>query len=635
MRGETMKTLILTVTAVVLWTLYPLSSECGRTRRAGGPAIREIRVVGTAHYSQKKIKSLMRTKESKFLRTRRLRESTLEADLVSIVAFYRRNGFLNATASIDELRHDEERGNVWIRIKVHEGQQTTVADVILEGNNYVASETLSRMLSIKVGEPLNEALIGQDKYNIYSYYADMGFVFASVSHQTEGEDGIAMVRYRITEGAPAGIRAIGIRGNNRINEGIIRREVTLKPGDTFSRKKVLDSQQKLYDTGLFKDVEIEPSAAETDSGLVNLLVKVKERKMREASLGLGYGTRDETRLILGWLHRNLWNSGRQFEIRTILATKDFEKGLTRTRGDVSLTDRWLFGMRLVGGVAVFAQESLEEYKEVDQGEYTLDRLGADLSIKKDLSRSTDLTLSYTHEYVDVREPSWRVEDPQELRLQIGQEINRSALVVLDRDTRVPFFDPRRGSLTRVIARTSGGVFGGDNSYSKITWSWARYLASYGRSVAAVGVRIGWSEAFGESKGKGVPEYERFYVGGSSTIRGYDEREFGPGDFLLVANVEIRYPLVWKLVGVVFLDLGNAWGSIRDIERSDFDLRVPADEYTPRRASDCKYSVGIGLGVQTPVGPARVDYGMRLKRGLVDSGRKESRGMIHITVGHAF
>jgi len=154
-------------------------------------------------------------------------------------------------------------------------------------------------------------------------------------------------------------------------------------------------------------------------------------------------------------------------------------------------------------------------------------------------------------------------------------------------------------------------------------------------VIAISTRAGYTNAYGESRDKGVPENERFHAGGSSTIRGYDEKEFGPGDLLLLANLELRYPLFWKLGVACFLDVGNAWESIDDVTRSDFDLFVPSEEYGLRRAGDVKYSVGLGLGIQTPVGPARVDYGVRIKRGVDAEGNKESLGRLHLMVGHAF
>jgi outer membrane protein insertion porin family len=628
-----MRTLVSIFIAAVL-ALTVSYAEAQRRRGPGGPAVKDISILGAVSYSEKKIKGLMRTKESKFLRTKRLRESALESDLVSIAAFYRRNGFLDAAVT-DQLRYDDDKQNVWITILIQEGAQTLIKDLILTGNKQVPHAVLSKDLALKVGKPMDQRKISEDKYKLYSLYADRGFVYASVEHEVAIADGEATITYDIREGEPAGIDKIEVRGNSRVSETIIRREVELKPGDRFSRKKLLDSQQSLYDTGLFKDVEIEPSAGAAEATSVDLLVKVKERKMREVSFALGYGTRDETRVTVGWHHRNLWDSGRELELRTILASKDYDRGLTRKRGDVSLTDRWLLGRRVTGGIAIFGQESLEEYGEVEQGEYTLIRVGADLSLKKDFSRETNLTFTYTHEIVDVGDQNWELQDDEDLRLTLGQEVNRSATVLLERDTRLPFFDPRGGSLTRLIARTSGGIFGGDNSYSKITWSWARYYSFYGRSVIAIGSRVGYAEAFGASEDKGVPEYERFTAGGSSTIRGYDEREFGPGDFLLLMNVEFRFSLIWRFVGVAFLDMGNSWPSVGDVTRTDFDPKVSADEYAARRDSDVKYSIGVGLGIRTPVGPARVDYGFRLKRGFLEPGEKESAGMVHITVGHAF
>ena len=635
MHTEIMKTLIAAVTAAVILASCVSIGHCSRRRTARAPIIKEVSIEGVTHFSEKKIKGLMRTRKSRFLRTKRYRESTLEGDIQSIEAFYRRNGFLNARAAIDEVVYDDDREHVWIRLRVSEGEQTVIGSIALDGNRHLSDDLLRSALVLKVGKPLNKLKVSDDKYSLYALYADRGFVFASIMHRIDGQDGEAAIRYMIEEGGPATIGTIEVRDNDRVSAALVRREVLLKQGDTFARKKVLESQQNLYDTGLFKDVEVEPFAGESDSGSVDLIVTVKERNMREVSFGLGYGTRDETRVSVGWSHRNLWNSGNQLELRTILASKDFDKGLTRKRGDIAVTDRWLLGRRLVGAVALFIQESLEEYKEVDHGEYTLLRVGADLSVKKVFSRVTDVTLAYTHEIVDVSEPSWDVEDNEDLRINLGQDINRSASVVISRDTRRPFFDPQGGSHTRMIARTSGGIFGGDNWYNKLTWSWARYLKLYGRSVLAVGTRVGFAEAFGKSSEEGVPEYERFFAGGSSSIRGYDEREFGPGDFLGLANIEVRFPLYWRIVGVTFLDMGNAWPTVRDVRKSDFDLTLSPDEFQPRRASDVKYSVGIGLGVRTPVGPARVDYGLRLKRGRLESGKRESPGMVHITVGHAF
>ena len=368
--------------------------HCQRDRRRGGPAVRGITVLGTEHFSEEDVRKVMRTKKSGYFTTKRLRMTTLESDILSIVAFYRRNGFLRAQAEVEEIRYDEPKNNVWITINVREGEQTTVRGVGFEGHAVMNLQTLKKTVITEAGDPLNEDRIAQDEYNIYSLYADAGYIYASISTRLAFGEGKVDLTYLIDEGEPAYIGKIRVSGNRRVGEPIIRREVDAKPGDLFSRKTVLESQQDLYDTGLFKDVGIDPSPAGADSGLVDLVVKVKERKMKEVNAGLGYGTLDEARVSLGWRHRNLFKAALLFNVNLVLGTKDFDKGLTRKRIDASLTDRWLLGTRLTGGLRGYAQETLERYNSgsIVDGEYTLDRVGIDFGITKDFTRTFRLSL---------------------------------------------------------------------------------------------------------------------------------------------------------------------------------------------------------------------------------------------------
>jgi outer membrane protein insertion porin family len=609
--------------------------HCQRDRRRGGPAVRGISVLGTDHFSEKDILKVIRTKKSGYFTTNRLRMTTLESDVLSIVAFYRRNGFLRATAEVEEMEYDDRRINVWITIRVEEGQQTTVRNIGFEGYSVIDHEELTKAIATEPGDPLNEDAIAQDEYSIYTLYADAGYIFAAVSTRLAFGEGKVDLTYMVEEGEAAHIGKISVSGNRRVGEPHIRREVTTEPGELFSRKDVLDSQQHLYDTGLFKDVGIDPSPATEDSGLVDLIVKVKERKMKEVNAGLGYGTLDEARVSLGWRHRNLFKAALLFNVNMILGTRDLDKGLTRKRLDASLTERWLFGTRLTGGLQIYGQETLERYNQgnIVEGEYTLDRVGIDIGVTKDFTRTFRLTLAYKHEFVEIRNPTWNVGDEDTLRIQLGEEVNRSTSFLVERDTRIPFFNPGRGSIVRFTAKVAGGIFGGDNSFTKVTGTWTNYTLTFANAVIALGVRAGYAEPFGNSTE--TPVYEQFYVGGTSTLRGYPEQEFGPGDFILTGNIELRIPMMWKVTAVTFLDMGNAWASIDDVSWDDFTLNVPSEEYAFRRDTDVKYTFGVGIGLMTPVGPARLDYGFRLKRASYPDGSEEPLGQFHVVIGNAF
>jgi len=622
---------------LLIVALFAPEGHCQRDRRRGGPAVRGITVLGTEYFKEKKVKSVMRTKASGYFSTHRLRMTTLESDILSIVAFYRRSGFLRARAEVEELEYDEQKKNVWITLRVQEGEQATVRSVGFEGYSVMGLDALKKVITTRPEDPLNEDAIAQDEYNIYTLYADAGYIYAAISTRLAFGDGRVDLTYMVEEGRPAHIGKVSVRGNRQVGEPIIRREVDTGPGEMFSRKKVLNSQQDLYDTGLFKDVGIDPNPASGDSGLVDLIVKVKERQMKEVNVGLGYGTLDEARASLGWRHRNLFKAALLFNVNLVLGSRSFNKGLTRKRLDASLTDRWLFGTKLTGGLRVYAQETLERYNQgnIIEGEYTLDRVGIDLGITKDFTRTFRLSLGYSHEFVEIRNPTFNVDDVETLRIQLGQEVNRAVSFLVERDTRLPFFNPGRGSVTRLTAEVAGGLFGGDNSFTKLAASWSKYFLTFADAVIAFNLRTGYAEPFGSSMETGVPVYEKFYVGGTSTLRGYPEQEFGPGDFLLAGGVEIRIPMMWKVTAVMFFNMGNAWDSIDDVKWEDFELAVPSAEYALRRDTDVKYTFGVGLGLMTPVGPARIDYGARLKRASYPDGTKEPHGQFHVVIGHPF
>jgi outer membrane protein insertion porin family len=205
----------------------------------------------------------------------------------------------------------------------------------------------------------------------------------------------------------------------------------------------------------------------------------------------------------------------------------------------------------------------------------------------------------------------------------GINVRRKIILSGEKDTRDNIFIPLKGSFTRVHTEFVGGFLGGDNNFFKLILSWSRYNRLSKRNilnVLATRLKFGYLE--GLSRKDYVPTFDRFYMGGASTIRGYKENNMGPkdesgtptgGKIMVLGNLEYRRALFWKFGCTIFIDAGNIWDSAKDV-----------------KAKNIKLTSGLGIQFFTPVGPLRLDYGRQLPiKESPDTGR------FHLSILYAF
>ena len=593
--------------------------------------VSQIEIRGNRVFSSSRIKSVMKTKERSFLRPFRksaFRTDFLRVDIESIIGLYKRHGYLKAKVDSQSVERSEKGKAVSIFLGIFEGPRMMVAGVRIRGASALAEERLAKGLRLKKGEPFDPASVEDDKREILEKYAEAGYIYATVSDNTVFDGNLANVYYIVSEEIQVRAGSVAVLGNNATAERLVRREVTVKRGDILRRSEVIKTEQRIYDSGLYSDVQISIARSDSISPVVDLMIIVKERKLAWVGSGIGYGSSDQLRVVGEWGHRNLFGRGQRLFTSASFAfgRRLFEQGKTvldASRFDVGVVEPRLFGTRTAGQAVVY-----REYKR--EVAFSQQFTGFTFTAKRDISSLAKVFLSYDNRWVHTT-------DPAAMRKEY---VTRSLHLSGVRDSRDDIFDPGKGSYEEATWKVSGGVLGGNYSLHRVTVSGSRY-SPFGNVVLATRVKGGFAQPFGSTEGvtplERIPFEERFRTGGSTSIRGYvEDDELGPRDteghvtggrVLLLTNVEARFPLFWRLTGAIFLDGGNVWRNPSDIRLANFDPgRTSAGD------SDYRYSFGGGIRFRTPVGPIRIDYGRKLRLSAHDGDEK---GRFHFSLGQAF
>ena len=601
------------------------------------PVVRRIEILGNRSLDDGVLKSRMRTKSARFYHLfggPRYRPDMLRRDVRTLESFYRSNGFFEARVSIDTVIVDAKRSSARIRIGVSEGPQTLVAGVSFAGQDVVREPELRAGLKLTEGRPYNPGLIESDRYMLFSKFFEHGYLGSTIAYETRIDSLKARLRWEISPGKPVGIRRVRIIGNARVKESLVRRELTFKTGQPFEAKRILDSKQNLYDTGYFNSVEIEPDSIDLDARKVDLVVRVRERKMGYIETGFGIGNVYGSRVFGEWGQRNILGRGYVFSLKTqysfqlfpngdySLSNIDLRNKYIRNDGQIQFPRVFSTGNTFAIGAFYERDATVEPNIVVDQG--------FALSLSRRFTRKTSGLLRYSLE--DIERSGTDIEFSRSRRRALGANFTH--------DARDYYFNPRRGGYFAVEGGVAGGFLGGeDNDYS-IVGSVQRYTRAGGSAVFAWRVRAGYARAFGDSRAVGLPLERRFYAGGGNSVRGYRENSLGPvnergdpvgGGVQIITNAELRFDLPylkrWNFGGALFLDGGNVWSEAADVAFGDFGTigtsHASRDEYM--------LSAGAGIRYNTPVGPIRLDVGFPIRRTPdMDYDRR-----VHISLGQIF
>jgi outer membrane protein assembly complex protein YaeT len=602
--------------------------------------ISDVRFRGLRHLGRRRTFGLFGPRDLKepALHTRRpsvlpwrdkplIRRDYLRSDSATIVQYCRHYGYLDAAVDVRLITgHDPREATVYFDVR--EGPLTRVGRVELEGVHVVSESDVRHALLSQPGVPFDPVFLQLDVLKIKSLYLEHGFR-ALVDTGAVRDSAFSQrvtVHYAIDEGPQYRVGRIDYIASGHLRESLARRELLLKTGDVFRRSRLDQSVERLYNTGLYRQVQVSP-IPDSVNARMDVQLGVSARPPRWIDGGVGSGTSDRFRTTAQWGHRNL-------DTRALGGVLDGELSWYANgrphRGGASatLSEPWLFGVRLLGQAATFYRQQNDlAYDSTGRNVYTqhIDSRGFRFSLFREFSRISRVTLqeetALVHQGYTFEVDTAAVPDTTQARLQ-AQTISRYRTNLLratvERDTRNDRISPGRGSYQAITSEFSGGpLLRGQTAYRKGVFSSTWYSPRPNGWLVAFRATGGVMSPFGtvpqdfspdlgvDSAVARVPRESRFFVGGVNTLRGYAENSVprDGGLAMMLGNIELRAPLVGPLGVEVFLDAGNVWDRPEYIKARDLLLPWQA---TRARTGDLRYSYGAGLRLVLPFGPLRID-----------------------------
>lgn len=569
-----------------------------------------VNIEGVKAYKPKKILGLMKTKRKKVYK-----EDTLREDISKIEMFYKNNGFIDVKIGEPVIAYNKERTLMQIAIPVTEGLKYKIGSIDFAGNTVFQVAELEKHLSIKSGQIYSEERMQESRQAIAEMYADRGYLHAQVepSFIPKIEEGMMDVRFDIIEGEVVYLGSLFIDGLNYTKEYVIRREVLLKEGDIFSSSKVRRSIEKIYNLGFIDSVEPQLQPTERPN-IMDLVIGVTEGKPGMLSAGAGYSSVDQLVGTLQVQHMNLLGRGQRLNLL-------WEFGARKQNYEISWTEPWFLYKPVSLTVGVFNTERNRDFGSTFSA-YKEGRKGGSITFGPRLSDYLSLQFSYSYEDIRV----FDIDPAVVTSVSPSHDVTSSLSSQIIWDSRDNIFDASRGNRQSFSVQYAGGALGGDVNFVKPIARSSWYFPTFWKFVLSVNGQFGLVENFSPSKD--VPIYERFYVGGAETVRGYQYRsEIGPEEGakeMAVMNIEYKFPIAQEkkrtiLQGALFFDVGGAWRSGNDV-----NLTLGEGE------NNLKAGVGFGLRFTTPVFPLRLDWGYGLNH-----RPGEPLSQFYFTIGNMF
>ena len=566
--------------------------------------IRHIIFEGNNAYAEKKLKKMMTVSEKGFFSwmtsSGDLNREDLEQDIAKLSAFYYNNGYIQARVGEPQIEYQGD----WIdiTIKIDEGPRFKVGEVDITGDLVLSEEELKKKLKITKETYYNREVVRNDVLALTDLYSDEGYAYAEISPRIDKKIDELMVNitYVVTKRKQVYFENINIGGNAKTRDKVIRRELKVYEQELFSGKGLKRSVRNLYRLDYFEDIKVDTVKGSADDKMI-LKIDVTEKPTGTFSFGAGYSSVENVFGMASITQRNFLGRGQ-------ILSLDAELGGTTTLYRLNFTEPWLFDIPLS------ARFDLYDW-DTDYDDYDKQSQGGGVKFSYPVFDFVRASVGYNYEVADIDNISESASES--IKEMEGKNTISSITTGLIYDSRNKIYNPTKGSRHSITVEYAG--LGGDIAFTKYLAETGWYVPVFWDIVTFLHGETGYVH---ENSGGYLPDYERFYLGGLNSLRGYDWRdvyvldengdEIG-GDKYVQFNVEIMFPLLKKegLVGLLFYDTGNVYNDNESIDLGD--LRKTA---------------GYGFRWYSPMGPIRLERGY-----IIDS--EGSGGQWEFGMGGAF
>jgi outer membrane protein insertion porin family len=549
--------------------------------------IKQILFTGNAAFPAGKLKGEIETSEknilSWFTSAGDLNQEVLNQDAAKLTAFYHNNGYIRAR--VGEPQVDFEEDGIVITFKVSEGPRFKVGKIDFSGELLLPKAELAKKIKTLPESWYSRETLRGDVLALTDIYLDEGYAYAEVTPRVDQDDArkVADIVFHVNPGKQVYFENIQITGNTKTRDKVIRRELRVYEEELYGGGRLKRGIRSLNRLDYFQNVKVDTSRGSADDRM-NLTVDVTEKATGSFSFGAGYGTTENAFLTASVSERNLFGRGQTLALRGMLGSKT-------QRYILSFTEPWLFDIPLSAGAELY--KWAYEFED-----YTKDSIGGKLKLGYPLFDYVRGYATYTYDVTDIRSIDEDAADS--IKRDEGTHYKSSITLMPRYDTRDNLFNAKDGSVHSIEAEIAGP--GGDVGFLKVIAETGWYRPLVWKFIGVAHARAGYVEKL---PAYDLPDYEKFYLGGISTLRGFTRDDLAPrdeegasvgGEKFVQFNFELKFPLVEEagVFGVLFFDTGAVYR-----KEDGIDL------------SDLRESAGPEIRWLSPVGPIRLAYGFIL------------------------